>query len=184
MYNYNIILLRIFTYFIFLFLITKIQNIIEKKNITKGCLSGILIIEKRSKKIFKIFLIIILLMIVIENNFYQLQILKYSKHFFWITGIIIFILGFSLRILAIRALGKFWSFNVELKPNHSIIKRGIYKYLNHPGYLGNIYIVGMALFMGAIFTAILSIIFISVFAFFRISLEEKYILEPLRLKSH
>lgn len=166
--------------FLLLLILVKIQSFIEKISISKKIEPKIFIIEKKSKNIFKICLILILLLITIENNYYQTETFKSLKNIFLFVGILLYIFGFTLRILAIRELGRYWSFNIELKLNHKMINSGIYKYIKHPGYLGNLYIVGISFFMGAIFTSIVSLIFITIFAFYRIRLEKKYILNPLR----
>jgi len=48
-----------------------------------------------------------------------------------------------LRISAIRTLGELWSYRIEIKEGHKLVKSGIYKYLKHPAYLGNVYLIGI-----------------------------------------
>jgi len=67
----------------------------------------------------------------------------------YVVGLGLLAFGFLLRVAAILALGEFWSYHVELKPNHRVIRHGIYKYFwGHPAYVGNVYILGLCLMLG------------------------------------
>ena len=48
----------------------------------------------------------------------------------------LFAVGQVLRLTAIRTLGWRWSTRVMTVPGVSSVKRGIYRYLRHPNYLG------------------------------------------------
>ena len=40
-----------------------------------------------------------------------------------------------LRVLAVRELGRFYSVNIRVLPEHELIQTGVYRYLRHPIYL-------------------------------------------------
>jgi len=50
-------------------------------------------------------------------------------------GLLIFIFAFILRNWSVSALGKFHSTNIEIKPDHRLIKNGPYRYIRHPYYV-------------------------------------------------
>jgi protein-S-isoprenylcysteine O-methyltransferase Ste14 len=56
-----------------------------------------------------------------------------------ILALILIALGFILRIIAMKTLGENWSLEIK-KPNF-VCKTGIYKYLNHPAYLGSMMVI-------------------------------------------
>lgn len=82
-------------------------------------------------------------------------------------------LGVLLRCLAIKSLGEYWSFNIRIYRCHRIIKTGIYKYIQHPAYWGNIYIVFFFAVFGLYVSAAVSMVFISIFGVWRAKTETK-----------
>lgn len=95
-----------------------------------------------------------------------------------IFGLFLVIVGVYLRIASISALGELWSYHVCLKNHHSIVRSGIYRYLSHPSYVGNIHILGLTLILCANFSSVLALIFIIVFYYIRVS-EENNLLSTL-----
>jgi len=53
-----------------------------------------------------------------------------------VIGIILILLGITIRILSRKALGKQFSAHVETSDEHTLITEGIYRRLRHPAYLG------------------------------------------------
>lgn len=51
-------------------------------------------------------------------------------------GLSLFVVGVSIRILARRALGKYYSSQIRVLQDHTLIMTGIYTVIRHPGYLG------------------------------------------------
>jgi methyltransferase len=56
-------------------------------------------------------------------------------HESWILLLILFLLTQVLRYWAITSLGVFWNTKILVIPEHTRIKAGPYKYLDHPNYL-------------------------------------------------
>ena len=54
----------------------------------------------------------------------------------WIAGYAIGLLGFAVRIIAKRTLGRFFTVRVQLQENHEVVESGIYGRIRHPLYLG------------------------------------------------
>ncbi|MBI3320312.1 MAG: DUF1295 domain-containing protein [Candidatus Omnitrophica bacterium] len=49
-------------------------------------------------------------------------------------GAILFLLGFLLRRWAINTLGSYWSLQIEIRPDQSLIRTGPYRFIRHPNY--------------------------------------------------
>jgi protein-S-isoprenylcysteine O-methyltransferase Ste14 len=56
----------------------------------------------------------------------------------WILGYAIGLLGFAIRIIAKRTLGRFFTVRVQLQKDHEVVDQGIYAAVRHPLYLGYI----------------------------------------------
>ena len=95
---------------------------------------------------------------------------------FLIGGLILVFSGMVLRLSAIKSLGKLWSYHIKIYENHYLVKTGVYKYLRHPAYIGNIHIVGLVLLVGSPISALLSLAFIVYFYFDRAKIENKLLL--------
>jgi protein-S-isoprenylcysteine O-methyltransferase Ste14 len=105
--------------------------------------------------------------------------MKRYNLFLTILGTIFIILGTAIRGIAIKKLGKFFSRDVENWKNQKIVKTGIYKYIRHPSYTGNILqIIGFPLILNSYYSLLLSFITILVFLW-RIKVEEEFLIEKL-----
>lgn len=109
----------------------------------------------------------------------ELSLNKFEFSIISIISIILIIFGVYLRILAIKELGKYWSFNIKIFKNHKINDNSIYRYLKHPAYIGNIYIVGFFLFFKCYLTALLTLFLIIIFGYWR-SKKENLLLKYFR----
>ena len=56
----------------------------------------------------------------------------------WILGYGIGLLGFAVRVIAKRTLGRFFTVRVQLQKDHEVVGTGIYGAVRHPLYLGYI----------------------------------------------
>jgi protein-S-isoprenylcysteine O-methyltransferase Ste14 len=62
------------------------------------------------------------------------------------AGIALFIIGVTIRIWALRELGKFYDTGVVIKNEHEVVRSGPYRILRHPLHMGtNAEIAGLAL---------------------------------------
>lgn len=98
----------------------------------------------------------------------------------WIVtsmGLVIAITGTIIRAVGITTLGKYFSAHIEIWDNQRIVEEGIYKYIRHPAYSGNVMqTIGFPLILNAYFSITISIIVIALFVY-RIVLEEKVLIE-------
>lgn len=127
-----------------------------------------------SLQVFKLMTKFIFFMISIECVFYS-SLNIYSVVF----GLIIILLGVTLRILAIRTLGAMWTFHVAILEEHKYIDTGVYRYIKHPAYLGNIYIIGLALTFCSLYSSLFALLWITFFMLIRIPIED-FLLSKIR----
>ena len=113
----------------------------------------------------------ILILGVVLNNF---NIGNLNKNIFGWIGILISILGFVIRLIALLYLGKFYTRTVRIIDNHKVISNGIYRHIRHPGYLGVILtFVGAAITIFNIYSMIYIIIIMPISYVYRINVEEQ-----------
>jgi len=94
-----------------------------------------------------------------------------------IFGIVMVLSGTMIRGISIRTLGNFFSRDVEAWHHQRIIKTGIYKYIRHPAYTGNIVqILGFPLVLNSYYSLMMSLITILIFLW-RIRVEEAFLSE-------
>jgi protein-S-isoprenylcysteine O-methyltransferase Ste14 len=94
-----------------------------------------------------------------------------------IFGVLLVIFGTIIRGIGIKTLGNFFSRDVETWDNQAIVQTGIYKYIRHPAYTGNILqIIGFPLVLNAYLSLLMSFVTILVFLW-RIKVEEAFLVE-------
>ena len=54
---------------------------------------------------------------------------------FTLLGGCLFAAGFFIRRWVLRSLGALWAIDVDIKPDHRLIKTGPYRFCRHPNYL-------------------------------------------------
>ena len=68
---------------------------------------------------------------------------------FMFAGVALFVTGLLLRWWAIITLGRFFTVDVTIEPDHQLIDRGPFRMVRHPSYTGVLLaFVGLALTMG------------------------------------
>ncbi|MFZ8800971.1 MAG: methyltransferase family protein [Candidatus Nanopusillus sp.] len=93
-------------------------------------------------------------------------------------GFILFILGLIIQGVAEATLGKYYLPSIGTVEGQKIIKNGIYKYIRHPGYLGEILIFFGLGFVTYSLLGILGAFIVSLMVYFgKVIPEEKYMLE-------
>ncbi len=90
-----------------------------------------------------------------------------------VVALLVFALGQSLRMLAMRALGERWTVNVMVLPQTPPVASGIFRYLRHPNYLGVILeIAALPLVHGAWMTSVVFSVANGCVLYFRVREEE------------
>jgi protein-S-isoprenylcysteine O-methyltransferase Ste14 len=96
-----------------------------------------------------------------------------SLYFLKILGFLIYFFAIGLIFYSERSLGKNWSFFIQIRQNHVLIKNGPYKYIRHPLYLAFFLIsFSQMLITSNWFLGLFSILVFSIFYFCRIKKEE------------
>jgi len=72
------------------------------------------------------------------SYYYNFGLFNYNLGY--IIGFLLFIIGLVLQGIAEATLGKYYLPSIGTVEGQKIIKNGIYKYIRHPGYLGEILI--------------------------------------------
>jgi methyltransferase len=98
----------------------------------------------------------------------------------WVLALasIAFVIGQSLRLLAMRTLGERWTVKVMTLPGKRAVSSGIFRWVRHPNYLGVILeIAALPLLGGAVVTSIAASIANAMLLRARITAEERALRE-------
>jgi protein-S-isoprenylcysteine O-methyltransferase Ste14 len=109
---------------------------------------------------------------------------KIGRIYVWNTlfgvGMVIFVIGLLIRIHSILTLKRYFTYSVATVENHKIIETGLYQYIRHPGYLGQLIIfLGISISISNWFSILFMMLPILIGYFYRIRIEEKFMREQL-----
>jgi protein-S-isoprenylcysteine O-methyltransferase Ste14 len=136
----------------------------------KGRFSDLLVLVAGGIIWFSAFVISVLDFIMVQGMVYRFDLVS-------LTGLILGVVGFAVRIQARRTLGMYWSPVVRTLPEHKLIRYGIYKHVRHPGYLGEILAYFLfPLFFHSLYGFLITILVIPVILY-RIRIEEHMLIE-------
>jgi protein-S-isoprenylcysteine O-methyltransferase Ste14 len=89
-------------------------------------------------------------------------------------------LGLAIRITSILTLKKQFTYTVTKIENHELIERGLYKFIRHPAYLGQLIIfAGISTALSNWVSIIFMMIPVSIGFIYRITIEEKFLKEQM-----
>ena len=92
-------------------------------------------------------------------------------------GLTVIIIGIVLRIMIVRALGKFFTVDVTIKQDHQLKKDGFYTYIRHPSYSASLLtVIGFGISLNNIASLVLVTVLISIAFIIRINVEEKLLM--------
>jgi methyltransferase len=95
---------------------------------------------------------------------------------YFVFGLLFFITGQSLRIIAIKTLGKRWTTKIVILPEKPAVHKGIFLLVNHPNYLGVcLEIFALPVMIMRFDLAILFSVLNFIILFFRIRKEESHL---------
>ena len=96
------------------------------------------------------------------------------------AGVAVGILGFALRIWAMRVLGRFYTRTLIIAPDQPVVREGPYRFVRHPGYLGSMLIwVGAAASSGNLLSLAAVSALLAVAYTYRIVMEERMLIDAL-----
>lgn len=94
------------------------------------------------------------------------------------AGVILTIGGVLLRLIAIRTLGKYFTPDIALVKGQSIVTKGVYRFLRHPSYTGELLAFGGVALVFWHFPSSLYVFLLPLCGFlYRTFLEERKLLE-------
>jgi len=109
---------------------------------------------------------------------------KIGRIYVWNTffgiGMVIFVIGLLIRIHSILTLKQYFTYSVATVENHKIITNGLYRFIRHPGYLGQLMVFfGISISISNWISVLLMMIPVSIGYLYRISIEEEFMSEQL-----
>jgi protein-S-isoprenylcysteine O-methyltransferase Ste14 len=107
----------------------------------------------------------------------------YYWNTFFAIGALLEITGLIIRITSILTLKQHFTYTVTKVENHELIETGLYKYIRHPGYLGQLIIfLGIATSLSNWLSVLFMIIPVLLGFLNRINVEEKFMIEQIGQK--
>ena len=98
---------------------------------------------------------------------------RHWQNYLRYAGLLLCCVGIMTRVLALKALGKYFSAYVTLQPNHRLVQEGIYGRIRHPLYLSLLMApTGIALVFDS-WLALPILVLSAIFVFDRIPREER-----------
>ncbi len=104
---------------------------------------------------------------------------KLGRIYQWNTlfalGMALIGIGLIIRIHSILTLGQFFTYSVAKVQNHDIIETGLYKFIRHPGYLGQMLIfIGISIAISNWLSILAMMIPVTIAFLHRINVEERF----------
>jgi protein-S-isoprenylcysteine O-methyltransferase Ste14 len=108
----------------------------------------------------------------------------FSHFFFWfVSGLVVIAAGFVVRLHAMKVLANHFTYRVTILKDHTLIDKGLYRYIRHPSYLGQIImLVGIGLSMANLWSLLFAPLPIIVVFLIRIHNEEKVLSDHFGVK--
>jgi protein-S-isoprenylcysteine O-methyltransferase Ste14 len=104
----------------------------------------------------------------------------YYWDLFFILGLFIILVGLVIRITSIYTLKHHFTYSVARIDNHELVKKGLYKFIRHPGYLGQLLIfTGLAISLSNWLSVFLMLIFTLAGYIYRIKIEEQFMITQM-----
>lgn len=112
-------------------------------------------------------------------DFIQLQEMRYQFGLISGLGLLLFIVGVTIRIIARKTLGEWFTHGLRVINKHNLVTTGIYKHVRHPDYTGSLLLsYGIPLIFNSSF-GIVAMFPIIGCILYRIQIEEKMLIETL-----
>ena len=104
----------------------------------------------------------------------------YPWNIFFAIGMALTAIGLTVRVHSILTLRQFFTYSVAKVENQKIIESGLYKFIRHPGYLGQLIIfLGISISLSNWLSILFMIIPVMVGYLYRIQVEERFMIKEL-----
>ncbi len=163
----------ILSYLIFLFPVSEILLFLFKR-------SGNSLSSKMDRGSSRVLWITITLSVSISIVLLKYSLLVFQLPRLIINAVAVFFLvgGLIIRWIAIVSLGKFFTIDVAILDEHTLVQRGLYKYIRHPSYTGLlIEFIGLAVYFGTWISLIIIMVPVTSAIIYRIRCEEIVLIE-------
>lgn len=102
----------------------------------------------------------------------------YHWNTFFAIGMALIVIGFLIRVLSLLTLKQYFTYSIAKVENHKIIETGLYKFVRHPGYLGQLIIfIGISTSISNWLSILVMMVPVALGYLYRINIEEKFMLE-------
>jgi protein-S-isoprenylcysteine O-methyltransferase Ste14 len=99
---------------------------------------------------------------------------------FFAIGMVLLSIGLAIRVYSILTLNQYFTYSVAKIENHKIIETGLYKFIRHPGYLGQLIIfIGITTSMSNWLSVLFMMVPVTLGYLYRIKVEECFLAEQL-----
>lgn len=104
----------------------------------------------------------------------------YPWNAFFGVGLFLFALGLTLRVASLLTLKQYFTYSVAQVEQHRIVQSGLYHFIRHPGYLGQLILfLGISLSISNWLSVVLMMIPVTIGYLYRMNVEEHFMLEEL-----
>jgi len=104
----------------------------------------------------------------------------YHWNILFSLGLFIIVIGLIIRVISIRQLRQYFTYSVTKVENHELVEEGFYKYIRHPGYLGQLIIfTGISISLSNWLSIIIMFLSALIGYMNRIRVEEQFMIELL-----
>jgi protein-S-isoprenylcysteine O-methyltransferase Ste14 len=115
---------------------------------------------------------------------FSIGVTKIGRIYYWNTffaiGMVLIVVGLMIRIHSILTLKQYFTYSIAKVENHKIIETGLYKFIRHPGYLGQLIIFfGISTSISNWLSIPLMMIPITIGYIYRIKVEESFLIEQM-----
>jgi protein-S-isoprenylcysteine O-methyltransferase Ste14 len=102
----------------------------------------------------------------------------YHWNTFFALGMALVVVGFIIRMYSILTLNQYFTYSVAKVENHKIVETGLYKFIRHPGYLGQLIIfMGISISISNWLSILFMMIPVTLGYLYRINVEEKFMMD-------
>lgn len=99
---------------------------------------------------------------------------------FFALGMALVVLGFTVRVHSLLTLKQYFTYSVAKVEDHKLIETGLYKFIRHPGYLGQMLIfAGLSLSLSNGLSVLLMMLPVAIGYAYRIKVEERFMVEQM-----
>jgi len=104
----------------------------------------------------------------------------YDWNIYFAFGMALIVVGLMIRIHSILTLRQYFTYSISKVENHKIITTGLYKFIRHPGYLGQLIIFfGISTSISNWLSILVMMIPITIGYIYRIKVEESFLIEQM-----